>query len=124
MDKFAGLKAFTGVVEELYGIQIAFSKWMLLGVPIAVLLLFLSWFYLVNIAYKIPRKASVEGGRAAIREQLKALGKISDEERKVLIVFIVLALAWMTRSSVLSHFIPNISDTTIGIFGAIVFNSF
>ena len=60
----------------------------------------------------------LNGGREEINRQLKKLGKISPEERLVLVVFAATAFAWITRSFIWSHFLPGINDTIIAIAGA------
>jgi sodium-dependent dicarboxylate transporter 2/3/5 len=52
--------------------------------------------------------------------QLKGLGKISYEEKTILIVFILTALAWISRSYILVKIIPNLDDTIIAVISAIV----
>lgn len=108
-----------GVVKELYGIEISFAEWMLVGLPIAVGLLFLTWYYLTNFAFAFRQK-NFPGGREEINRQLKSLGKISYEEVLVLIVFVFMALAWITRSFLLKKWIPALDDTLIAMIGAIV----
>ncbi|MDP4710915.1 MAG: SLC13 family permease [Saprospiraceae bacterium] len=107
------------VVKELYGIEISFAEWMMVGLPIAVGLLFLTWYYLTNFAFAFRQK-SFPGGREEINRQLKSLGKISYEEVLVLIVFVLMALAWITRSFLLKKWIPALDDTLIAMIGAIV----
>ncbi len=111
---------FTGVVDELYGVEIAFSQWMLFGLPITLLLLFLAWIYLVKIAFTLPTTGTGKDGRMEIRRQLKELGTMSDEEAKVLVVFVLVALAWISRSFLLQQWIPGINDTVIAIGGALI----
>ncbi|MEO0788320.1 MAG: SLC13 family permease [Bacteroidota bacterium] len=112
--------AFTGIVEEIYGIQIGFGQWMAFGAPIAISLLYLSWLYLVRVAYPIPKNTSVAGGRQEIERQLKLLGPMSTPEKQVALVFGLVALAWISRSFLLKPLIPGISDTIIGLIGVIV----
>ncbi|WLR58847.1 SLC13 family permease [Guptibacillus hwajinpoensis] len=104
-------------VNNLYGIDISFARWMLFGVPMVVLLIPLIWLYLVKIAYPMKVK-KIPGGRDIIKKELKELGKMSYEEKIVLTVFSITALAWMTRSLFLQKFIPGIDDTLIALFGA------
>lgn len=108
-----------GVVQETYGVEITFSQWFSFGFPIAILLLLICWIYLTRFAFKFKQKA-FPGGRAEINKQLKVLGKISYEEKTVLIVFILTAFAWITRSFLIKRFIPAIDDTIIAITFAIV----
>lgn len=108
-----------GIVQELYGIEITFSQWIVVGLPISLLLLFLCWKYLTSIAFNFAQK-SFPGGRAEINKQLRELGRIAYEEKVVLAVFVCTALAWITRSFLLNRFIPELDDTIIAMVAAVV----
>jgi sodium-dependent dicarboxylate transporter 2/3/5 len=108
-----------GIIEELYDIEITFAQWASIGLPVSIILLAASWWYLTHRAFHFQQKA-FPGGRAEIQRQLKVLGKISYEERTVLIVFVVTAAAWISRSYVLNQFIPELDDTIIAIIAAVV----
>lgn len=108
-----------GVVEETYNVEITFSQWFMFGFPISVVFLILCWLYLTKVAFKFKQKA-FPGGMNEIKNQLDKLGKISFEEKLVLGVFVFMALAWVSRSFIISRFIPAIDDTIIAIVGAII----
>ncbi|HLR60890.1 MAG TPA: DASS family sodium-coupled anion symporter [Lentibacillus sp.] len=112
--------ALAGVVNNMYGIEISFAGWMLFGVPVAWVFIFVIWFYLVKIAY--PQKLNqLPGGREVIQQQKNDLGKASFEEKAVLTVFTFAALAWITRSFVLTEFVnENINDAIIAMTAAII----
>lgn len=103
-----------GIVQELYGIEITFSKWIVLGLPISVGLLLICWKYLTSFAYTFKQK-SFPGGKAEIKKQLKSIGKITYEEKTVLVVFAATAFAWITHSFLLQPLIPAIDDTIIAV---------
>lgn len=107
-----------GIVQDTYGVEITFSKWFMFGLPISLILLAICWKYLTEVAFKFEQK-SFPGGKAEISQQLKSLGKISYEEKMVLLVFLATALAWISRSFFLQKFIPNIDDTIIAVVGGI-----
>jgi sodium-dependent dicarboxylate transporter 2/3/5 len=107
-----------GILEDHYNIELTFSKWMAFGLPISVVLLIICWNYLTKIAFKFTQK-EFPGGKAEILRQVKELGKISFEERIVLIVFMITAFLWITRSFILKHFIPAIDDTIIALASAV-----
>jgi sodium-dependent dicarboxylate transporter 2/3/5 len=110
-----------GVVKETYNVEITFSQWFKFGFPISILLLYICWFYLTKIAFKFKQK-SFPGGREEIAHQLKSLGKITFEEKTVLVVFICTAFAWISRSFLIKQFIPAIDDTIIAIAaGSVLF---
>lgn len=108
-----------GIVTELYGIEITFSQWIFFGLPISMLLLVICWLYLTNYAYNFKQQ-SFPGGKEEIDRQLQALGPITYEEKLVLSVFVLTAISWISRSFLLSKFIPNIDDTIIAMVAAIV----
>ncbi|MEO0733740.1 MAG: SLC13 family permease, partial [Bacteroidota bacterium] len=111
---------FTGVVDELYGVQIGFAEWMLFGLPVALGLLAVAWYYLVNFAYGLPRQSEVTGGRTEIARQLDALGPMSVEEKRTLVIFVLVALGWILRSFVIAPYVPGISDAGIGLIGVLL----
>jgi len=110
---------FAGILEEQYNIEMTFSKWIIYGLPISILLLFICWKYLTNIAFKFKQK-DFPGGKAEIKRLLSSLGKISYEEKTVLIVFCATAFLWMTRSFIISKLIPAIDDTIIAMASATI----
>ena len=108
-----------GVVKETFGYEIDFAQWFKFGFPISVVLLVLCWLYLTRIAFQFKQK-SFPGGRAEIARQLKVLGKISYEEKLVLAVFIITAIAWISRSYLLKPLIPAVDDTIIAMTSAVI----
>ncbi|MBX2818999.1 MAG: DASS family sodium-coupled anion symporter [Rhodothermaceae bacterium] len=108
-----------GIVQESYNVEITFSRWIMFGLPISILMLFICWQYLVRVAFKI-QKQTFPGGKREILDQLVKLGPLSFEEKMVLGVFSLTAVAWISRSFVLKHFIPGIDDTIIAMIGAIL----
>jgi len=109
-----------GVVKEMYGYEISFSKWMLFGFPIALILLVISWLYLTRIAYPFEKSFSVVGGKEEIQKQLMLLGPMSKEEKRISWVFGLVSLAWISRTFLLQELIPAIDDTMIAIAGVVV----
>ena len=108
-----------GVVKTSFNVEINFLQWMSFGLPISIFLLFICWKYLTTIAYNFSDQ-NFESGLNEIDKQLKELGKVSYEEKSVLIVFILTALAWVTQSFLIKQFMPAIDDTIIAIFAAII----
>ena len=107
------------IVQETYGIEITFLKWFMFGLPVSLILLAICWKYLTEFAFSFKQKA-FPGGKSEINKQLKSLGKISYEEKMVLLIFIGTAFAWITRSFLLQKFIPNIDDTIIAVIAGII----
>lgn len=108
-----------GAISNMYGIELSFAGWMLFGVPFAWVFIFITWFYLVKIAYPSKLK-TLPGGRAVIDSEKAKLGSASIEEKLVFVVFLLAAFSWITRSFFLSNFIPGLSDGLIAIVFSIV----
>jgi solute carrier family 13 (sodium-dependent dicarboxylate transporter), member 2/3/5 len=106
-----------GVLEETYGVKISFMEWMKIGLPISILLLVICWVYLTRFAYKFEQK-EFPGGEKEIKSMLSKLGKMSSEEKIVLVVFAGTAILWMTRS-LIEKVIPAIDDTIIAMIAGI-----
>ena len=107
-----------GVIKTSYNVEINFLQWMSFGLPISIFLLFICWKYLTSVAYKFDNQ-NFDSGIDEIKDQLKSLGKISYEEKSVMIIFIATALAWITQSFVIKKYVPEIDDTIIAIIAAV-----
>ena len=110
-----------GAVNEIYGIEITFAQWMLFGVPLAWTFILIAWIYLVKMAY--PQKLKhLPGGSEVIRQQKSDLGAASYEEKAVFVVFVAVALAWISRSFILDAFAPNLemTDAMVGLIAAMI----
>ncbi|MFG6149991.1 SLC13 family permease [Halobacillus sp. B23F22_1] len=110
---------FRGVVENQYGIEISFAGWMAFGVPLTIIFMAIAWIYLVKMAYPMKIK-ELPGGKEVISKERKALGAMSSEEKVVMTVFTLTAVAWILRSFVLENINENIDDTIIAMMAALI----
>lgn len=108
-----------GILEKSYDIELTFAKWFSFGFPISIILLIIAWLYLTKFAFKFKLR-EFPGGISEIKKQLEKLGKISFEEKMVLAVFLITAVAWISRSLFLNQIVPTIDDTIIAIISAII----
>ena len=108
------------VVEKLYNYTIDFNEWMLFAFPFTVVLMAIAWFYLVNFGNPLPKKFQLAEAKSVIQEQLTKLGKITFEEKSVLIVFGLVCFSWITRSFLLVPLIPALDDTIIALIGVLL----
>ena len=83
-------------MQENYDTRIDFANWMLVGLPLSILMLPLAWLVLTRIVFKVDFKTSAEG-QAELRRLRDELGPISVPETRVAIVFVCMALIWVTR---------------------------
>lgn len=101
-----------GYMAETQGVSISFVGWMVVGVPIAAVFLVITWFLLVKVLFK-PEISEIPGGNELIRKELDRLGPISSGEIRVLSVFILTALAWITIPLIFEK--PPIDDAGIAM---------
>jgi solute carrier family 13 (sodium-dependent dicarboxylate transporter), member 2/3/5 len=109
-----------GFMGERYDVQIGFAQWMLLGVPIAIVMLTLAWLVLTRWAFPLPRKP-IDGLDDLIERERGKIGRMQRSEWRVAIVFACTVVAWITRpwiESLLPDFIA-ISDAGIALLGAL-----
>ena len=106
-------------INKMYNIELDFFTWMTFATPLVLILLTVSWLYLVKVAF--PQKLkTLPGSKEMMEKERKLLGKISYEEKVILSVFIFTALCWMSRSFLLVKWMPYLDDTMIAIFAAVL----
>nr|WP_287939733.1 SLC13 family permease [Algoriphagus sp.] len=110
----------SAVVKEMYGYSIAFDEWMLFGLPFSLILLGICWYYLVSFGNPLPKKISLGNAKTVVKKQIELLGKITFEEKVVLIIFCLVCFSWITRSFFLGKIIPGIDDTIIVLVGVVL----
>jgi sodium-dependent dicarboxylate transporter 2/3/5 len=81
---------------ENYGTEIDFTSWMMLGLPLSAVMLPLAWLALTRLVFTVNFNTSYEG-RTLLRQMRDDMGPISVPEKRVGIVFVLLALTWIFR---------------------------
>jgi sodium-dependent dicarboxylate transporter 2/3/5 len=107
-----------GFLNEAYGVELSFARWMALGVPFVIVGLPLAYWALTRVAFSLTLDR-ITGGRTLIEEKLDEMGAISRAEWLVGLVFSTVALLWMTRP-LLTDWVPGLSDAGIAMGGAVV----
>jgi sodium-dependent dicarboxylate transporter 2/3/5 len=107
-----------GFLDASYGIQIGFAEWMVLGVPIVVLTLPISWWLLTQRLHPVG-SAPIAGGGAILDELQGQSGSMSRAEWIVGTITALTALAWVGRP-ILERWVPGLSDTGIAVAGALL----
>ena len=104
---------FMQVYQQTTGESISFTRWMSWGLPVVVLL--------------VPAMALVltRGMGGALSVQLPEVGAWRTEERRVMIVFGLTALAWITRSEPFGGWkawfdLPQANDASVALLAVVV----
>jgi len=107
-----------GHMSANYGLDIGFGQWMIVGVPISVVMMFVAWFILTKVMYR-PELDRIPGGEQLIKGELAQLGPITKGEKRVAIVFALAALAWVVVPLISEYVFhlaePFISDAGIAV---------
>lgn len=108
-----------GIIETQFQQSIGFLDWMIFALPLAIIMLIVTWYFLTRFAY--PSEINqLPGSKAVLRQEVDELGSMSKEEKIVLFVFCSVALAWMIRGLVEIEQLNSIKDSTIAMGGALL----
>ena len=85
-----------GIMEKLFpgAPPITFFSWLKIGIPVMLIFLPVVWFYLVKY-FRISGKLSDDD--SIIKNELKALGKMTPGEKRVTYVFLLAIFGWVFR---------------------------
>jgi sodium-dependent dicarboxylate transporter 2/3/5 len=111
--------AYASFINKKYGIDLSFSSWMAVCLPISLLLLFSLYLVMVHGLYPnhIRPNAAM---KQMIDRELRALGPLRAPEKRVLLVFVLTAVLWITRDLVNRLQWFRLDDNMIAVFGALL----
>jgi len=110
---------------------IRFVDWIIMIFPMSVIFLFFGWLILTKLVFKIPDQ-QILGGKNVIKKRYNELGKITSDEKRAGIIFLIAIILWITGSNIeigksitftgwrswLN--IPEFKDASVAIFTAIL----
>ena len=116
-----------GSSDRLLGRPIGFAEWMVIGVPVAAVLLAVCWLLLVRVLF--PLRGPLAGVGAVLARERAGLGAWTAGQRVTVTVLALAAAAWILREPKalgavtipgLAQVIPGLSDAGIAIGAALV----
>jgi sodium-dependent dicarboxylate transporter 2/3/5 len=90
-----------GFMQSTYNIEIDFRKWMLVGVPVSMIMLPLTWLALTRFIFKVNFRATKEA-KAQIGIMSGNMSKITQPEIRIALIFTALVLGWIFRKPLAS----------------------
>ena len=102
-----------------YDYDIGFANWISIGLPITLGLGPIIWIFLTRIIFPVNFSAT-QKSKDKLNSMLKELGPMSNEEKKVIVVFLITAFFWIFRQ--LIDNLPGLAlldDSVIAISGAV-----
>jgi sodium-dependent dicarboxylate transporter 2/3/5 len=101
-------------LEQEYGMELSFGRWMLFASPLTVFFLPVCWWLLTRRIYPVKRDEESWGHRR-MEGLMDELGPMSPPEKRVGFIFSLVACAWMFRPLLFK----GVEDAGIAIVGAL-----
>ncbi|MGL4670540.1 MAG: DASS family sodium-coupled anion symporter [Methanobacteriaceae archaeon] len=93
--------------------NIPFANWMVFGVPLAIIMLFVIWKVL---GFIFPSEVKgIVGGRDTLAKKLDEIGKISRKEKLSIVILLFTISLWLTTS------ISGLNSYSVALIGAALF---
>ncbi|HQQ98350.1 MAG TPA: SLC13 family permease [Cyclobacteriaceae bacterium] len=109
-----------GFMKRFYDLDVSFTRWMIVGIPLMSLALASCYFIITRILFR-NHLPSIEGSAELIHRKLGELGKLSREEKLVLAVFSITCFFWIFRQNLNGLIGKNLlDDTTIAMAGGVI----
>ncbi len=110
-----------GFMRDTYNIEISFLTWMMFGVPTVIAMVPVAWFVLTKWAYPF-NLSDAPVAQEMIADELKAMGSISTPEKRVALIFALIAAAWILRVPIQVNLaiMPWLNDAMIAVGGAVL----
>jgi|FLOH01.1.fsa_nt_gi solute carrier family 13 (sodium-dependent dicarboxylate transporter), member 2/3/5 len=92
--------SFMRIFEIMYpgGPSISFGQWITFALPITIIMFIFTLFFLYFV-YK-PKEKIEKLDKSFFRDKYIALGKVTAEQKRVFVLFIILALLWVFRTDI------------------------
>jgi len=104
---------FAAYMEEAHGLVIGFAEWMLVGLPVVIILLPLTWLSLTRLTFRISD--------SPLTFEFEQMPSVSAGEMRVAAIAALTTFGWITRPLIADAF-PGleITDAGIAMFGALL----
>ncbi|MDR2055837.1 MAG: DASS family sodium-coupled anion symporter [Desulfovibrio sp.] len=109
-------------IKAIFGYNITFLDWFLVGFPLALVTLFATWWILATFLFPTAN-FRMGDAESVIDEEIRKLGPVGVAEKSILFVSACMAITWIVGGFVFKHFEPTrmITDSTVAIGGAMLF---
>ena len=117
---------YKGLSELLLNAHVSFFKWMILGIPLSLLMLWLSYQFMTNVFFKVKMHSLPEVADLLDR-QSNQIGKMGKAEKRTLVIFLLAICFWVFgqvfNDWFKSHQIPiKIEEFSVAlVFGILLF---
>lgn len=108
-------------MRETYGIELSFLSWMMFGIPAVLVMVPLCWLVLTKWAYPF-NLSDTPVARNMLRDELAEMGPMGRPEKRVALLFLLIALCWVMRVPLQKNFeiLLWLNDAMIAVAGAVL----
>jgi sodium-dependent dicarboxylate transporter 2/3/5 len=111
----------SGYLRDHYGMDVTMLEWMRVAVPVLLLLLPATWAWLCFVTFRLPGAADARTGKAVLRTRLAELGPVTPAERRVGVIFAMVAVCWVLRPQLAAWTgLEGLDDAVIALTGALL----
>ena len=111
---------FSAFMQDTYGVDISMFDWMMLGVPLATIMLFGAWMLLTKYVFPINFVATNDA-RNELKSMLANMGSFTKDEKRISVIFGLAVFAWVFRTLLNRiDFLSGLTDAGIAIIAAIL----
>jgi sodium-dependent dicarboxylate transporter 2/3/5 len=104
---------------ETYEMNVNFSDWMLIGIPLSIFMTPLAWLALTKWVFTVNFETN-NAGKESLKLMKEELGVVSKPEIRVGIIFSLLAISWICRPLLIKiQGLEGLDDSSIAMAGAI-----
>lgn len=99
------------------GGNVFFSDWMMAMFPIMLIMMLIGYWFAMRVFFPLKpseRLPQIEGGMERLRSEYAKLGKVSFQEKKSVVIFLLILAFWSTDK------LHGISPTAVAFVGAII----
>ncbi|MEO0331389.1 MAG: DASS family sodium-coupled anion symporter, partial [Bacteroidota bacterium] len=88
-----------GYMQEFYDREIAFGRWLMVGIPVCVTLLACTYFMITRVLFR-HRLKGLAGSGNIIADKLRELGTMSKAEKSVAVIFTLTAFCCIFQTTI------------------------
>lgn len=107
------------VLHSTYQIEIDFVTWMMFGIPIVLVLLPITWYFLTKVMYPSAALGAFSKG-AVLDVELQSLGPLGRREIMVAAIFLLAAIGWIFGKTISAWTGLPLTDTSVALLAALL----
>ena len=114
----AHLLAISLIAGFIGSCDFGYADWLIAVGPMSVIILVVGLLLGMYVFFPMKKEEQVpqiDGGLDRLRDELKAMGKMSVQEWKAVVIFLIVLFLWMTKGT-----FHNIDETIVALIGAVL----